>query len=115
MPQQTHQIGDFFHIQFVWQLPDRDYARAVFQAKIISIDTFTERYIIELVTLVARRQESDEGETRPLPAHSPQFWPLIESLAGCRAAVAYEATDQRPVRLRLQTLTREHSYFTKYS
>ena len=115
MPQQDKKIGDDFHLQFIWQLPNQDYVRAVFQVKITGLDTATERYIIQLTTLLAKRQESNEGVGRPAAAMSTEYWPQIESLVGCHAAIAYEATDQRPVRLRLQTLTREHNYFTRYS
>ncbi len=114
MPQQNYQMGDSFRLQFVWQVPSRDYVRALFQVEITSLDLETQRYIVQIQQLLGKRQETAEGEARPAADLTPEYWQLVRELVGRKAAIAYEASSPQPIRLRYETLTREHHYFTRY-
>lgn len=115
MIQPEHIIGSAFPIQFVWQLPNGDYLRAVFETEVVGLEVESDRYIVQLERLIASRQEDAAGEMRPPAEMSAEYWQLVHELVGRKAAVAYEAQDGRPLRLRLPTLTREHPYFTRYA
>lgn len=115
MPQANYDLGDTFKLQFVWQLPHKGFARAVFDAKVEAFDHFQERYIVSLNRLVAKKEEDLDGNMLEIHQWAQEYWELIIALEGRRVAVGYEAQDGRPLRLRLATLTLEHSYFTKYS
>ncbi|MEM7798484.1 MAG: hypothetical protein AAF633_04765 [Chloroflexota bacterium] len=115
MPQANHKIGDTFKLQFVWQLPHKGFARAVFNAKVEAFDHFQERYIVFLERLLAKREEDADGTMLDVQQWAQGYWELIAGLEGRRVAVGYEAQDGRPLRLRLATLTLEHGFFTKYS
>ena len=45
MPEQVYTAGQTFRLQFIWQIPTRDYLRALFEVKVVDIDAFTERYL----------------------------------------------------------------------
>lgn len=107
-------IGDQFQVQFVWQLPDMDFLRAVFQVQVETMDSESARYLVLLADFVAGRQESPTGEIRPLEAVDPDYWQLVRELVGRKANLAYEVDDGLPIRLRLPILTREHKFFTRY-
>ncbi len=106
--------SETFDIQFVWKIPEGDYVRAIFTARVISHIQGSDRYLIELKTLKAGRQESPEGAIRSPAELSRDYWRLVGELIGRRAAVASEAADGRPLHMILRTLTREHRFFTQF-
>ena len=107
-------LGDTFQVQFVWQLPDTDFLRAIFRVRVEGLDREAARYIVRLEEFVAGRQESSTGEPRPPTAVHPHYWQLVQELTNRKANLAYEVDDGLPIRLRLPTLTREHKFFTRY-
>jgi hypothetical protein len=113
MPVANYEPGATFSLQFVWQLPDGDFIRAVFDAEVLALDASLDRYLLRLSVLKAGRQESAKGEMRPREAFSRDYWALVGRLVGKRVYLAYEVDDGRPIRLRLDTLTLEHSFFTR--
>lgn len=113
MPEANCQPGESFHIQFVWELPDGDYVRAVFRAEVEKLDFSLDRYLLRLAELKAGRQETPAGEMRPKGALSARYWRMVGDLVGKRVYLAFEVDDGRPIKLRLDTLTQEHSFFTR--
>lgn len=113
MPEANHQPGDKFDIQFVWQLPAGDFVRAVFGALVLEQDTQLDRYLLRLIELRAGRQEDSRGQGRPKEELSREYWGMVGALIGKRVYLAYEVEDGRPIRLRLDTLTQEHTFFTR--
>ena len=113
MPVANYEAGETFPIQFVWQLPDGDFIRAVFEAEVLALDFRLDRYLLRLRRLKAGRQESARGEMRPKEALSATYWAMVGELIGKRVHLAFEVDDGRPIRLRLDTLTQEHSFFTR--
>lgn len=113
MPVANHQPGDQFDIQFVWQLPDGDFIRAIFSMQVLALDEQLDRYLLQIGELKAGRQEDPTGEMRPVEALSKEYWAMVGALVGKRVYLAYEVDDGRPIRLRLDTLTLEHSFFTR--
>lgn len=113
MSEANHDVGDNFAVQFVWQLPDGDFVRAIFRARVEALDLRLDRYLLRLEELEAGRQEQPNGETRPKEALSKEYWGMVGALIGKRVYLAYEVDDGRPIRLRLDTLTQEHSFFTR--
>jgi len=113
MPVANFQPGDHFPIQFVWQLPNGDYIRAIFRANVLELDARLDRYLLKLEKLQAGRQESSSGAQRPKEMLSYKYWRMVGDLIGKRVYLAYEVEDGRPIRLRLDTLTQEHSFFTR--
>lgn len=113
MPVASYEPGDSFSLQFVWQLPDGDFIRAVFEAEVLDLDFQLDRYLLRLRRLKAGRQESAGGEMRPKEALSTAYWAMVGELIGKRVYLAFEVDDGRPIRLRLDTLTQEHSFFTR--
>lgn len=105
--------GDTFPIQFVWQLPDGDFVRAVFDAEVLALDSQLDRYLLRLTGLRAGRQEDARGEMRPKESYSRTYWAMVGALIGKRVYLAYEVQDGRPIRLRLDTLTQDHAFFTR--
>ena len=112
MPQADHKIGESFRIHFVWKIPNEHYLRALFNAKVLDIDLEADRYLIKLSELIAKREENEVGDGLPEEAHSADYWQLVYNLTGRMAHVAFEADDERPLFLRLPTLTLEHKFFT---
>lgn len=113
MPVANHDVGESFPIQFVWQLPDGDFVRAVFGASVLALDAQLDRYLLKLEDLEAGRQERSNGEARSKDEFSRPYWAMVGALIGKRVYLAYEVDDGRPIRLRLDTLTQEHSFFTR--
>lgn len=113
MPVAQYQAGDDFPVQFVWQLPDGDFLRAVYRAEVLALDSQLDRYLLKLVELQAGRQEDPTGKARPRDKLTLNYWAMASALAGKRVYLAYEVDDGRPIRLRLDTLTLEHSFFTR--
>ena len=113
MPQATYQPGESFPVQFVWELPDGDYLRAVFEAEVLALDFSLDRYLLRLRELKAGRQETPAGEMRSVEAFARDYWALVGQLIDKRIYLAFEADDARPLKLRLETLTQEHSFFTR--
>lgn len=113
MPVANHEPGESFRIQFVWQLPHGDFIRAIFRAEVLTLDPQLDRYLLKLAKLEAGRQESERGETRAREEFSDEYWRMVGALIGKRVYLAYEVEDGRPIRLRLDTLTQEHSFFTR--
>lgn len=115
MPTANHQVGETFSVQFVWQLPQGDYMRAVFAAQVLDLVPGADKYIVRLTQLVAGRQESATGEMRTTDELSKEYWGLVGELIGNKLTIAYEAEDGRAIHLRLTTLTGEHNYFTRFA
>lgn len=113
MPLAKYDVGDSFSTQFVWQLPDGDFVRAVFRARVLAHDAQLDRYLLKLEDLEAGRQERSNGEARSKDQLSKDYWAMVGALIGKRVYLAYEVDDGRPIRLRLDTLTQEHSFFTR--
>jgi hypothetical protein len=113
MTQPTYQPGQTFTIQLVWQLPDGDFLRAIFEVEVLALDPMLERYLIRLQRLVAGRQETPDGTPRPEAELSKEYWALVGRIIGKKIHLAYEAGDGRPLRLRFATLTGEHTFFTR--
>ncbi len=114
MSKAHYQPGEFFPLQFAWKLPNEDYLRAVFKAEVLDLVPKADKYIVELKELIAGRQESKEGEMRHQEAYSTPYWQLVGSLIGRKLTIAFEADDSRAVHLRLETLTGEHNFFSRY-
>jgi hypothetical protein len=115
MPTANHQIGETFSVQFAWQLPEGDYIRAIFEAKVLDLVSGADKYIVRLTKLIAGRQESSTGQMRGTDELSKDYWGLVGELVGNKLTIAYEAEDGRAVHLRLATLTGEHNYFTRFA
>lgn len=113
MPVANYEPGESFAIQFVWQLPDGDFIRAIFEAEVEAHDFQLDRYLLRLADLKAGRQEDERGEMRPRDELSKQYWAMVGELIGKRVYLAFEVDDGRPLRLRLDTLTQEHHFFTR--
>jgi hypothetical protein len=113
MTQPTYQPGRTFSLQLVWQLPDGDFLRAIFEAEVLALDPSLDRYLLRLQRLVAGRQEAPDGTPRAEAELSSDYWPLVGRIIGKKIHIAYEAADGRPLRLRLATLTGEHTFFTR--
>ncbi|HZD11240.1 MAG TPA: hypothetical protein VE553_07845 [Candidatus Binatia bacterium] len=113
MPIANYQRGEEFPVQFVWQLPDGDYVRAIFRAQVLALDSRLDRYLLRLAELEAGRQEDSAGKARAKDELSREYWAMVGALTGKRVYLAYEVDDGRPIRLRLDTLTQEHSFFTR--
>lgn len=113
MPDANYQPGESFPLQFVWELPDGDFVRAVFTAEVLAHDLTLDRYLLRLSELKAGRQETPTGEMRPRDDMSRDYWAMVGALIGKRVYLAFEVDDGRPLKLRLDTLTQEHSFFTR--
>ena len=109
--QPTHQPGDTVQIQFVWRLPDDDYLRAVFQAEIIAVQSFADRYLLQLTRLQGGLQEAQDGKPRPADEMNANEWARVVGLIGKQVRLAYEATDGRPLYMRYETLSGAHNFF----
>ncbi|MFK7802611.1 MAG: hypothetical protein AB8G95_13335 [Anaerolineae bacterium] len=115
MPTANHEIGEKFHIHFVWKIPNDHYLRALFEATVLDIDLSADRYLIKLPNLLGKREENEAGEALPEDEHTIEYWQMVYKLIGRKAHVAFEVDDGRPLFLRLPTLTLEHKFFTRYS
>jgi hypothetical protein len=113
MPVANYQPGESFPIQFVWQLPHGDFIRAIFAADVLDLDFRLDRYLVRLSDLQAGRQEDATGTARERAELSREYWAMVGDLIGKRVYLAFEVDDGRPIRLRLDTLTQEHSFFTR--
>ncbi len=114
MPIAQHSIGEAFPLQFAWRLPQGDYLRVVFDAEVVDFVPQADKYIVILRRLMAGRQEDADGILRPTAVYSKEYWELVRGLIGRKITVAYEASDGRALHMRLETLTGEHNYFTRY-
>ena len=108
-----YDIGEQFHIQFVWRIPNDDYLRAIFSAEVLMLDEVSYKYVVRLVNFVAGRQEDSSGNMRPAEDVSRELWAKVIDLTGQKIAVAYEADDGRALWLRFETLTGEHNFFQR--
>lgn len=113
MPDANFQPGDSFPLHFVWQLPEGDFVRAVFRAEVIAHDLSLDRYLLRLAELLAGRQESPQGEVRTREEWALPYWQMVTDLIDKKVYLAFEVDDGRPIRLRLDTLTQEHRFFTR--
>lgn len=114
MAEAHHAPGDTFPIQFAWRLPSGGYLRAVFELEVIDLASAAEKYVGRLNRLLAGREETPEGESLDSTALSRDYWAMVGNLIGHKITVAYEVDDGRALYLRLETLTGEHNYFTRY-
>jgi hypothetical protein len=112
--EKVYEVGESFRVQFVLQVPEGDYLRAVFTAEVLGHETGSDKYLARLTAFVAGRQESAVGEKRPATAVSREYWSLVDSLVGRKALLAYETADGRSLPLRLATLTGEHNFFSRF-
>lgn len=101
-------------MQFAWRLPNGDYLRAVFEAAVLDTVPAADKYMVRLTKLVAGRQDTAAGDVRPKEELSRAYWALVGELIGNKISVAYEVQDGRALYMRLETLTGEHNYFTRY-
>ncbi len=113
MPDANFQPGDSFPLHFVWQLPEGDFVRAVFRAEVIAHDLSLDRYLLRLAELLAGRQESPQGKVRAREEWALPYWQMVTDLIDKKVYLAFEVDDGRPIRLRLDTLTQEHRFFTR--
>lgn len=111
MPTANYNPGESFPLHFVWQLPSGDFLRAVYRAEVIAHDLDLDRYLLRLAELVVGRQETPQGDMRPKEEMDLPFWKMATELIGKRVYLAFEVDDERPIRLRLDTLTQEHRFF----
>lgn len=114
MPTARFKTGETFPLQFAWHLPQGDYLRVVFQADVQDIVPKADKYIVLLREMIAGRQENANGELRPQEEFSTTYWQLANDLVGKKITIAYEADDSRAIHMRLETLTGEHNFFTRY-
>jgi hypothetical protein len=114
MPTANYKIGESFLLQFAWRLPDGDYLRAVFDARVLDLVPEADKYLVRLEQLTAGRQEDENGQMRPTAEFSRDYWRLVGQLIGRKLTVAYEADNSRALHMRLATLTGEHNFFTRY-
>lgn len=114
MSDNRYGIGDSFSLQFVWHVPEGDYVRAVFQARVIFIDYELEKYLVRLEKLVAGRQESEDGDMRDVGELTDAYWGLVGRLPGKRVSVAWEVDDGRALHMKFATLTGEHPFFSRF-
>lgn len=113
-PEAHYQPGQSFPVQFAWRLPDGEYLRAVFQADVLELVIAANKYVARLSLLLAGREETADGEPKPPAALTRAYWELVGNLLGRTITLPYEADDGRALYLRLETLTGEHNYFTRY-
>ncbi len=114
MSDQHVPVGKSFPLQFAWRLPDGSYVRAVFKANVLDLVPSADKYIVRLDELTAGREETPGGEAKPVDALSRPYWAMVGDLVGRRLTVAYEASDGRALQMRLETLTGEHNYFSRF-
>lgn len=115
MTDSTYSVGERFKIHFVWQLPEGgDYIRAIFAAEVLLLDGRSDKYLVRLDEFVAGRQESATGEPRDRNELAHDYWQLVLDKVGRKVEVAFEADDERPLHLRLSTLTEQHKFFRRY-
>jgi hypothetical protein len=114
MPEAHYAVGQTFPIQFAWRLPGSEYLRAVFLAEVLDLVPAADKYIVRLNRLLAGREETADGSPKPETALSREYWRLVGKLIGRKITIAYEAGDGRALYLRLETLTGEHNFFTRY-
>lgn len=115
MPVANYQVGEIFRVQFVWRIPEGDFLRAIFTAKVLLQDNVSDKYVVQLVEFVSGRQEAPDGSTRPIEDVAREYWALVNQLEGRKISLAFEADDGRPLWLRLETLTGEHNFFRRLS
>ncbi len=113
MIEAQHNAGDSFTVQLVWRLPDDDFIRALFEARVLALDAGLDRYLLRLERLVAGRQEMPDGRPRQMESLEGEYWQLVLGLVGKKIYLAYEVEDGRPLLLRLVTLTGEHTFFSR--
>lgn len=114
---QQYEIGDAFHVQYVWQLPDHgDVLRVFFRAEVLAVVPGAQKYLAQLTAFEAGRQESADGHTvRPRSELAFPYWERVLELVGRKVTVAYEVAGGQPIHLRLATLLGEHDFFTRYN
>ncbi len=114
MPEAAYEVGQSFALQFAWHLPEGDYIRAVFAAEVLDLIPDADKYLVRLTKLLAGRQEDDDGELKREETFSGDCWSMVDDLVGRKITIAYEADDSRAIHMRLETLTGEHNFFTRY-
>jgi hypothetical protein len=110
-----YNVGESFPIQFAWRLPDNGYLRAVFQAEVLGLVEPADKYLVRLDRLLAGREETSEGANKSKEEWSADYWRLVRNLVGRKITLAYEAADGRALYMRLQTLTGEHDFFSRFT
>jgi hypothetical protein len=115
MPVAHYHVGESFPIQFAWRLPDGGYLRAVFEAQVLGLIEPADKYLVRLDRLLAGREETHEGTPKLKEELSADYWALVGRLIGRKITLAYEADDGRALYMRLETLTGEHNFFSRYA
>lgn len=113
-PVAHYKPGESFPVQFAWRLPDESYLRAVFEAEVIDLVAKADKYIVRLNKLLAGREERADGEAKALEQFSRPYWDLVGGLIGRKLTIAYESDDSHAIYLRLETLTGEHNFFSRF-
>jgi len=113
MSEANYLDGDNFSVHFVWRIPNGDFIRAIFKVEVLLQDELSEKYVVQLNEFIAGRQETSDGEMRPLESVARDYWQLVSNLTGHRISLAFEVDDGRPLWLRLETLTGEHDFFRR--
>ena len=114
MTQANFQIDQSFPVQFAWRLPDGGMLYAVFRAEVLDIVPAADKYVARLGALLAGRKTNAAGESLPAEATSRDYWQMVGGLVGKTITVAFEADDGRALYMRLETLTGEHNFFSRY-
>lgn len=110
-----YQPTESFHVQFVWKLPEGGYIRARFEAEVLSLDQHAMKYFVHLRKFAGGWEESADGEHVAREAISRSYWQRVAGIEGKRVELAFEASDGRPLMMRLTTLTGEHNFFHRHS
>ena len=59
-------------------------------------------------------EENSIGERLSREQISLPYWQRVARIEGRRVELAYEAADERPLMMRLTTLTGEHNFFYRH-
>jgi hypothetical protein len=113
MSENLREVGEMVTVQFACRIPEGDYLRALFNAQIMLVEQKSEKYVVRLDEWLAGRQESSDGQMRPLADVSRDYWALVARLSGQRISLSFEASSAKALWLRLETLTGEHNYFRR--
>jgi hypothetical protein len=89
--------------------------RAVFEAEVLSLIEPADKYLVRLDRLLAGREETHEGPPKLKEELSADYWALVGRLIGRKITLACEADDGRALYMRLETLTGEHNFFSRYT
>ncbi|MEM7115320.1 MAG: hypothetical protein AAF614_22960 [Chloroflexota bacterium] len=101
-------------MQFVWKLPEGGFIRTRFEAEVLSLDHHAQKYFVRLRKFMGGFEEDSTGKQLPRERISLPYWQRVAQIEGKRVELAYEAADERPLMMRLTTLTGEHNFFYRH-